>query len=113
MTKSLAIDLGASNGRVILGEYDGVDLNMSVIHRFNNGPMERDGFLVWDIDFLFQQVIEGIQLAVSDHQIDSIAVNTWGVDYGLLNHEGELLHLPRNYRDSRMNSVFNERKDTF
>lgn len=112
-TKSLAIDLGASNGRVILGEYDGVDLNMSVIHRFNNGPVESDGYLVWDTDYLFQQVIEGIQLAVSKHKIDSIAVNTWGVDYGLIGHDGRLLHLPRNYRDSRMKKTFEDRKFSF
>lgn len=113
ITKSLAIDLGASNGRVILGEYDGADFNMSVIHRFHNGPVNQEGVLVWDVDFLFQQIIEGIQLAVSNHKIDSIAVNTWGVDYGLLDHDGKLLHSPRNYRDSRMLKVFNERKNSF
>lgn len=113
ITKSLAIDLGASNGRVILGEYDGTGLNMSVIHRFHNGPVNQEGVLVWDVDFLFQQIIEGIQLAVSNHKIDSIAVNTWGVDYGLLDHDGKLLHSPRNYRDSRMLKVFNERKNSF
>lgn len=99
MKKVLAFDFGASSGRAMLGIYDRGNLALEEVHRFKNYPLEKHGKLYWDIDYLFGEVKKAIAMATAEHEIDSIGVDTWGVDFGLLGADGELLELPRSYRD--------------
>ena len=98
----VAFDLGASSGRAILGTLDG-KLTFEEVHRFPNGPVEVGDRLKWDFDALWSNIREGIRkaAAVADGPIDSIGLDTWGVDYGLLDENGELLDTPSHYRDPR------------
>jgi len=92
----LAIDLGAESGRGILGLFGGSRIQLEVIHRFQNEPVTLLDQLVWDAPRLHQEVLNCIAKAGS---IDSIGVDTWGVDFALLGRGGTLLGLPRHYRD--------------
>jgi rhamnulokinase len=104
--KLLAIDLGASSGRVMLGTYAEGKVEVEEIHRFPNGPVEADGQLYWDVQQLFHEMKQGILAAVKTHgPLQSLSVDTWGVDYGLLNDAGELLSPPHHYRDQRMEAI--------
>ena len=102
----IAIDLGASSGRTILGEL-GKKLSLREIHRFPNGPVSDNGRMRWDFDRLWQSVQEGIRRASVDAggDIASLGLDTWGVDYGLLGADGRLLEPPVHYRDSRTNGM--------
>lgn len=101
----LAFDFGASSGRGIVGKYHNGALDLEEVHRFPNYPVEEDGGLYWDIDYLFQQVIKGIKMATSNDTIDSLGIDTWGVDMGFLDTEGRLLKKPRNYRDPQTQGI--------
>lgn len=105
-----AIDIGASSGRVILGRVTGGDAGqgvaLEVVHRFPNGVVEIDGGLRWNFDALFAEVLEGLRAAaalatVRGETISSIGIDTWAVDYGLVNKAGELVAQPYSYRDDR------------
>lgn len=98
-----AIDLGATSGRVILGHLDddGARLTLEQVARFPNGPIDLPDGLHWDIVHLYASAVEGLRTAVAaGHEIASVAVDSWAVDYGLLT-DGRLAGLPYNYRDSR------------
>lgn len=96
----LAIDIGASSGRAILGEEENGMISTQEVYRFPNGPKEKDGHLVWDLDYLFSQVKEGIKAAFSlGRRIKSLAIDTWGCDYVLLN--GGSAPTCFSYRDKR------------
>ena len=97
-TKVLAFDLGASSGRAILATYENGALHTSEIHRFENRPRKKAGHLRWDFSDLLEQVQTGIRKAGS---FNSIAFDTWGIDYGLLDGDGHLLEDPIHYRDAR------------
>jgi sugar (pentulose or hexulose) kinase len=103
----VALDLGASSGRALLGRFDGERLAIDEIHRFPNGPVtlpRHTGVsLHWDILDLFGQVKTGIAKAVEccGPRLVSAGVDTWGVDYGLLDGHGSLIGNPYHYRDSR------------
>ena len=94
--KVLAFDFGASNGRAIIGDYDGKQLKLEVIHRFPNSPVEKDGGLYWDFEKLFGEVKTALTKC---GEVASVGVDTWGVDFGLIGKDGKLLRDPRNYRD--------------
>ena len=105
-----AVDIGASSGRVILGRIKGsgaaASVELEVVHRFPNGVVEIDGGLRWDFDALFAEVLKGLAAAatvaaVQDETITSIGIDTWAVDYGLVNRAGELTARPYSYRDDR------------
>lgn len=96
----LAIDFGGSNGRVILGVFDQGKLHLEEIHRFPNQPIVKQGSLYWDFPQLCHELVVGIQKATARYEVDSIGIDTWGVDYGLLDDKG-LLSYPRHYRDPR------------
>lgn len=103
----IAIDLGASSGRAILGTLDGT-LELREIHRFPNAGVEDGaGTLRWDFDRLWANIREGIRLAAESAPgpVSSIGVDTWGVDYGLLDAEGRLIEPPVHYRDSRTDGM--------
>lgn len=104
----LAIDIGASSGRHIVGwEEDGKIITEEVF-RFPNGTKTQCGHLVWDIDNLFKNVKKGIKRALSKYpQIQSLAIDTWGVDYVLMTESGPFMPCLA-YRDSRTKSVIDE-----
>lgn len=101
--KTLAYDFGASSGRAILAEYDGKKVSLTETHRFSNDLVGIGDNLYWDILRLFFEIKTGInKTATEGHKdIASIGIDTWGVDYGLLDKEGRLLANPFNYRDVR------------
>jgi rhamnulokinase len=106
----LAVDLGASSGRVMAGHYDGEKLTLEEAHRFPNGPKEIDGSYRWDANELFAEVKEGLRKAGAKdgETIVSVGVDTWGVDYGLLDENDELIELPFAYRDGRTDGMEEE-----
>jgi rhamnulokinase len=100
---ALAVDLGASGGRVVAGGFDGRLLELEEIHRFENGPVALGGRLVWDLPRLWQEVVEGLRRAGAAHgtTVASVGVDTWGVDFGFLGADDDLLANPVCYRDPR------------
>ncbi len=102
MSSFLAIDIGASSGRHIVGYYENGVLNTREVFRFPNGVVTTtDGHLTWDIDALFENVVEGIAKAFGEFSdIKSLSVDTWGVDYVLMKGEEEIRPVYA-YRDSR------------
>mgnify|MGYP004674724965 FL=1 len=100
--KMLAIDLGASSGRGIVGAFDGERLTLRENHRFSNDPVNLCGRLYWDILRIFHEIKLSVQKTVLDGDaVSSIGIDTWGVDYGLLDRAGRLLSNPVHYRDTR------------
>lgn len=98
----LAIDLGASSGRGIVGSFDGKRLTLTENHRFSNDPVNLCGRMVWDIPRIFHEIKQSIGKTVLDgNEVSSIGIDTWGVDYGLLDKNGQLLGNPVHYRDLR------------
>lgn len=103
-----AADLGASSGRVILGRLEDGRFTLGETTRFPNGPVDgADGSIHTDAAGLFAHVREGIEKAIeaSGGALESVGVDTWGVDYGRLGADGELLESPFHYRDDRTNGV--------
>jgi rhamnulokinase len=101
--KFLALDLGAESGRAVVGHFDGESLRLEEIHRFPNGPVLVNGHLHWDALRLLSEMKTGIRAAVQKYgtNIVSLGLDTWGVDFGLLDAQGNLLGNPYHYRDSR------------
>ncbi len=97
----LAIDLGASSGRGILGSFDGEVLTLRETHRFLNEPVNLGGRLYWDILRIFHEVKQAIAKTNREAAISSIGIDTWGVDYALLDQAGRMLANPVHYRDLR------------
>jgi len=97
----LAIDLGASSGRGMVGCFDGEKIILKEIHRFPNVPITIGNTLHWDIDRLFNDIKQSIAKAALLYPIESVSVDTWGVDFGLLGSDGNLLENPVHYRDNR------------
>jgi rhamnulokinase/L-fuculokinase len=104
--KMLAIDLGASSGRGIVGSFDGQKLSIQEIHRFSNDPVILCGRMHWDILRIFHEIKQAIRKTVLDgHAIRSIGIDTWGVDYALLDEHGKMLANPYHYRDARTEGI--------
>ncbi len=99
----LAVDLGASSGRVVAGLFDGARLKLAEVHRFPNGPVNVSGRLYWRTFELWSHILAGLREAGRrfGESIASVGVDAWGVDFGLLDRHGELLGAPVAYRDSR------------
>ena len=98
----LAFDLGASNGRLVLGRFDERRIALEEIHRFPNEPVWFRGRLYWDFFRLFHEIKLGLKKAAQmGEEIASIGVDCWGVDFGYLDRRGELLANPVHYRDDR------------
>jgi len=106
----LAIDLGAESGRVVAGIFDGERLSLEEVHRFANTPARVLGSLRWDILNLFAEIKRGLSLAARRFgpSLASAGVDTWGVDYGLIDRKGELLGNPFHYRDRRTEGMMDE-----
>ena len=116
----LAIDLGASGGRLILGHVEKGKLFLEEVHRFSNSPLRKEDSLIWDVDLIFNEITAGLvkcRAWIKDRRSDSsekstgstlrsIGIDTWGVDYVLLDKEGKILDPVFAYRDSRTEPFF-------
>ena len=101
--KLLAFDFGASSGRAVLGQYDGNRLDTEVLWRFSNDPVQVGDTLHWDVLRLLHETKQGLYAAKRAQHADlsGIGIDTWGVDFGLLDRRGALLSNPVHYRDMR------------
>ncbi|WP_180686417.1 rhamnulokinase [Streptomyces gossypiisoli] len=102
MKSYAAVDLGASSGRVMVGRVGRHELELTEAHRFANRPVRVPEGLRWDVLALYAGVLDGLRTA---GQVDSVGIDTWAVDYGLLDADGALLGNPVHYRDGRTEGV--------
>src|SRR5216110_3109434 len=104
--KLLAFDLGAESGRGVLGLFDGRALRLEVVHRFANGGVRTLDALHWDVLRLHGEMLQTLRIcAASFGGVDSLGVDTWGVDFALLGRDGTLLGNPRHYRDPHTEGI--------
>jgi rhamnulokinase len=102
VTYNLAFDFGASSGRMILSKYEDGKIELEELHRFANEPVRIGKVFYWDTFRLFHELKTGLKKAAARKiPIASMAVDTWGVDYGLLDKNGNMIGMPINYRDDR------------
>jgi rhamnulokinase len=103
----LALDLGAESGRAVVGRFDGERLSLEEVHRFPNGPVRLHDSLFWNVLDLFAELKNGLARAVKEHHLEIAAfgLDTWGVDFGLLDRGGNLIGNPCHYRDSRTDGM--------
>jgi len=99
--RSIAIDLGASSGRVIAGDIENNKIQLSELYRFSNSGQLSDEGLIWDLSHLFEELVRGLRTASEGLEIESIAIDSWGVDYVLLNSQKMLVLKPYHYRNDR------------
>lgn len=106
----LAVDLGAESGRVMSAQFDGNQLQLSEIHRFSNRPVWLSGALHWDVLRLWAEIKVGISAAAARHgkQYAGLGLDSWGVDFGLLDRDGSLVGNPHHYRDARTDGMMEE-----
>lgn len=98
----LGFDFGASSGRAMLGVFDGERIEIEEIHRFSNDPVMLCGRFVWDVPRLVYEMKQALlKLSRTGLRVDAIGIDTWGVDFGMLDKNGHLLGLPVHYRDDR------------
>ncbi len=97
----LAFDFGASGGRAMAGIYNGEKIILEELHRFSNEPVTVRGVMYWDVLRLFYEMKQGILKGKQKGRFQSIGIDTWGVDFGLLDKDGTLLENPVHYRDNR------------
>lgn len=106
MTQFLAFDLGAESGRAVVGHLNDGKLSLEVIHRFSNGPVRVGDSLHWDVLRLWSEIKAGLTIAVKQYDdICSLGLDTWGVDFGLLDKDDVLLGNPYHYRDRRTDGM--------
>ncbi|MDD6882613.1 MAG: rhamnulokinase [Eubacteriales bacterium] len=102
----LGYDFGASNGRAMLGTFDGEKIELKEIHRFPNDPVEIAGRFVWDVQRLFFEMKQAlVKIGKAGIHLDAIGIDTWGVDFGLLDKNGNLVSVPVHYRDARTDGM--------
>ena len=101
MKRILAFDFGASSGRAMLFTYENGALGMEEIHRFSNDPVPVNGTLYWDVLRLWHEIRTALTKAANLGGFDAVGIDTWGVDFGLLDRRGDLVGNPVNYRDRR------------
>ena len=115
--KVLAIDLGASSGRGIVYSYDKDRLSDTEVYRFSNGAKEKNGELFWDAAEIYAHICKAIEKADKQFgRIDSVGIDTWGVDFGLIGQDGELLCDPKHYRNpanTKMRRKYAEKDEEF
>lgn len=103
----LAVDMGASSGRLLIGHFDGKRIELEEVHRYMNGPVEMMGSYFWNLPGLWSEVQNGLRIAGEKFgaSVESVGVDTWGVDYAYLDKNGKLLGNPYCYRDPRTDGV--------
>lgn len=106
-TNIIAIDLGAESGRVILGTISDLKLEIRELHRFSNIPVRLNDGIHWDILRLWNDILDGLTIAgkQANGKLSCLGLDTWGVDYGLLDKKGSLIMNPFHYRDSRTDGM--------
>ena len=102
----LALDFGASSARAMSAVTDGTTLTVEELHRWDNVPIEKNGHLYWDIDTLFHEICISLKRAAQAGGVDAIGIDTWGVDFGLLDENGHLLENPVHYDVMHVPLVF-------
>ncbi|MBO5364847.1 MAG: rhamnulokinase [Clostridia bacterium] len=112
MKRVLAFDLGASSGRGILATLENGKITLKEVHRFPNNGVKVRSTLYWDVLYLFDQIKQGITNAKLEGGFDSIGIDTWGVDFGLIDAEGNLVGNPVTYRDARTDNIPEELFET-
>ncbi|MDR2347507.1 MAG: rhamnulokinase [Bifidobacteriaceae bacterium] len=100
-----AVDLGASSGRVMVVTLGEAAVDLECVHRFPTAAAMREGRLSWDFEGIWANVAAGLRAAAAGGPVDSVGIDSWGVDYGLIGADGELLAAPVSYRDSRTEGV--------
>lgn len=106
VTYYLAIDIGASSGRHILGWLENGKIRLEEIHRFENKLVKKEGHLCWDLEHLFDEVVTGLKKCGELNRIPAtVGIDTWGVDFVLLDGSGKVLGQPVAYRDSRTDGM--------
>lgn len=107
VTNFLAVDLGASSGRVLIGHWDGSRFSLEELHRFSNGGVSLLGNLHWDVLRLWSEICDALAKYCADHSEvpAGISVDSWGVDFGLLDGSGSLIGNPFHYRDARTDGI--------
>jgi rhamnulokinase len=101
-----AVDVGASSGRVMVGRVTSEELRLEEVSRFANGPVRVGATLHWDVLAIYRGVLDGLRAAGRKAgRVDGVGIDTWAVDYGLLDATGALLGNPVHYRDARTNGV--------
>jgi rhamnulokinase len=100
-----AVDLGASSGRVMLARVGPAGIRLHEVHRFPNRPVTAAGTLHWDVLALWAGILDGLRAAAGAGDLAGIAVDSWAIDYGLLDADGALLGNPVHYRDARTDGV--------
>ena len=110
MSQYIAVDLGAESGRVMLGTVNPDELHVHEIHRFANQPIREQDTLRWNFRELLAEVKTGISKAIAqaDGETSSIGVDSWGIDFGLLDRNDQLIEDPYHYRDSRTDGVMEQ-----
>ena len=106
-----AIDLGGSSGRVAVGQLLNGKINLTEVHRFKHEPIQKSDGLFWDWPFIVEQIQSGLLAATKLGQIKSVGVDSWAVDYGLLNSSGEVIGQPHCYRDGRTDGLMAKLKN--
>ena len=106
-----AIDLGGSSGRVTVGELVNEKIVLTELHRFKHEPIQSSDGLFWDWQFILDQIKIGLNKACEMGQVETLGVDSWAVDYGLLDAKGELLAPPHCYRDGRTDGVMAKLKN--
>lgn len=106
----LAIDFGASSGRAIIGEYDGERVTLTEIHRFSNDPVILGGVMYWDVLRLFHEIKQSL-IKAKPYDVESVAIDTWGVDFGLLDKDERLIDNPVHYRDRRTSGMVDKSEE--
>jgi len=106
----LAFDLGAESGRAMLGQFDGERVQLSEVHRFPNGPVYLPDGMHWDVLRLWTEIKQSMGLVAREHggNLAGVGLDTWGVDFGLLDRDGALVSNPYHYRDSRTDGMLDE-----
>ncbi|KRD44039.1 carbohydrate kinase [Cellulomonas sp. Root930] len=106
MSAYAAVDLGASSGRVIVGSVVDDRVALHEVNRFPNGPVRVGGSLHWDVLGLYRGILDGLRAATREvGALDGVGIDSWAVDYGLLDGDGQLLGAPFHYRDARTDGV--------
>jgi rhamnulokinase len=100
-----AVDLGGSSGRVTVGQIKDSKILLTEVHRFKHEPVQSEAGLFWDWQFIVDQVIIGLNAASDLGPITSVGIDSWAVDYGIINKKGEVIGAPHCYRDGRTDGL--------
>lgn len=102
----IAVDLGATSGRIAIGRFDGKAITLEIAHRFSHEVIVQGALRRWDWDYIYQEIVEGITIAKKRCDPISISFDSWGVDYGFIDGTGQVIGPIISYRDSRTDAIY-------